>query len=148
MIEFEISNELLRNAEERVYRMEETAKSMFDELFPNLDYEKDFLQNENFIDIQYMYEIVDTAVAERGYERYGVLHKLIDWTLDGLLADGIRERNFENIRNLDEKGIEEFLTWMQKHGVPYEDAQDPECQVEMISSFQHEQLLTKNSVRY
>ena len=135
MDRIEITNEMIERAEERLYNMEESAKTAFDELFPNLDYEKDFLQNENFTDIQYLFEIVDKATDERKDEHYVALYKLLEWTFEGLAHKLYREEQQETIRNFDEKEIEEFISWLQEEGLSYEDAQNPEYQIEMVDYF-------------
>ena len=135
MDKIEITNDMIERAEERLYNMEDSAKRAFDELFPNLDFEKDFMQNENFTDIQYLFDIVDRAVDEKGFEHYGALYKLLDWTLEGMAHRIIREHCIETIRNFDEKEIEEFISWLQEEGLSYEDAQDPEYQIELLGAF-------------
>lgn len=92
MDKVEITNEMLEKAEECLYNMERSAKSMFDELFPNLDFEKDFLDNERFIDIEYLFEIVERAVDEKGYEDYDALYNLLEWAYEGLTASDIIKR--------------------------------------------------------
>lgn len=138
MIEIEISNEMLEKAEERLYKMERSAKVAFEELFPNLDFEEDFLQNQDTVDIHYLLDTVEKAVDERGYEHYGALYKLLEWTLEGRVHKLFRERDIETIRNFDEREIEEFITWLQESGLSYEQAQNSEIQIEMLGCFLNE----------
>lgn len=138
MDKIEITNEILEKAEESLYNMERSAKSMFDELFPNLDYEKDFLDNHQLSDIEYLFESVEKAVDERGYKHYRDLYKLLEWTYEGLMHEHFREGYIETIRNFDEKEVAEFISWLQERGASYEEAQDPEHQIESLSCFLNE----------
>lgn len=138
MIEFEITNEMLEKAEERMYNMERSAKSVFDELFPNLDFEKDFLDNHCFSDIKYLFETVEKVEDGGDDPNFVALYKLLRWTLEGQMHELIREHNIETIMNFDEREIEEFLTWLQEDGLTYEEAHNAEIQMEMLSCFLNE----------
>lgn len=135
MIEFEITNEMLERAEERMYNMERSAKSVFDELFPNLDFEKDFLDNHCFSDIKYLFETVDKVEDGRDDPSFVALYKLLLWTLEGQMDELIREHNIETIMNFDEEAIEEFITWLEESGLTYEEVHNAEIQIESLSSF-------------
>lgn len=138
MVKVEITNEILEEVAESLYNMEISAKSIFDELFPNLDFEKDFLDNERFIDIEYLFESVETVVDERGYEHYGALYNLLEWTLEGLLYELFSEGHIVTIRNFNENEVAEFISWLQENGASYEEAQDPEHQIENLDCFLNE----------
>jgi len=135
MVGIEITNEMIERAEERLYNMEESAKTAFDELFPNLDFEKDFMQNENFADINFLCDTVEKVKDWREHENFGALHKLLVWTIEGMGSRLMRECQIETIRNFDENEIEEFISWLQEEGLSYEDAQNPEYQIEMVDYF-------------
>ena len=135
MKKVEITNDILERAEERLYKMEESAKTAFDELFPNLDFEKDFMQNENFADINFLCDTVEKVEDWREHENYGALHKLLVWTIEGMGSRLMRECQIETIRNFDENEIDEFISWLQEEGLSYEEAQDPEIQIESLGAF-------------
>lgn len=108
MIEFEITNEMRRNAEERLYQMVETAEPIFNELFPDLDYVDDFWQNENITEIKFLLDVVEKVVREKGYENYGVLYKVLKWDFEWLADEEFRKDTFEILRSLDEEEKENF----------------------------------------
>lgn len=144
MIKFEITDEMLQNAEERLVRMSETAEPIFNELFPNLDFVNDFWQNENINDIEFLLSVVENAMQEKGYEKYGTLHKLLDWTFEELAYEELRKDAFEIVRSLDKGKKEEFFRWMKRQGFPNEAVQNPAFQAEVIWSFFSETMFREH----
>lgn len=136
MKEIVIDEDMLTRAEERVYSMEEAAKPVFEEIFPNLDFEKDFLQNDNFEDIEFMFETVDKVPEERHDHGYIALYKLLEWTYEGLAHELHRQQTFEIISDLSEEEKDVFINWMLSNGFSDEEANNPEIQVEVFWGFQ------------
>ena len=135
MIEFEITNEEIQKVEDWLYRMQEAAEPMFNELFPNLDYMKDFLQNENITDIEFLFDVVEKASREKGHEKYDALYKLITLKFEMLADEEFRKHIPEILRSLDKDRNEEFLRWMEKQGFSKEEIQNPGFQADAIWSF-------------
>ena len=96
---FEINEKSLRMVEEGLSKMESSARKAFAELFPKLDYDNDFSENINFSDIEQLFEIVEKAHDEKGYERYGSLRQLMLWTLQGLYLSPAQAYEFAKKRN-------------------------------------------------
>lgn len=131
----EITDEEIQIAKEWLYQMEEAAEPMFNELFPNLDYVKDFLQNENVADIEFLFNVVEKAAREKGYEKYDALYKLISLNFEVLIDEEFRKNTFEILRGLDKDKKEEFLRWMEDQGVPNEKIQNPDFLAGAVWSF-------------
>lgn len=136
MEEISITEDMRRRAAERLNDMEEAAKPVFEEIFPNLDFEKDFLQNDNFEDIAFMFETVDRVPEERHDHGYIALYKLLEWTYEGLAHELHRQETFEIISDLSEEEKNAFIRWMLSNGFSDEEANDPEIQVEVFWGFQ------------
>lgn len=152
MIESEFTNEEIQKVEEGLSKMENSARRAFVELFPHLDYDKDFSENTNFSAIEYLLENVEKAIDESGYERYGALHQLMVWTVEGLYLSPIqyevlirtdedfRKDAFELLRSLDKDTNDEFLRWMENRGFSNEEIQNPDFQADAIGSFFSEKM--------
>lgn len=139
MIEFEITNEEINEEIQKVvewlYRMEEAAVPVFNELFPNLDYVKDFVQNDNISDIEFLFDVVKNAAREKGYEKYDALYTLIVLNFAVLADEDFRKDTFEIFRSLDKDKYEEFLRWVEKQGLSNEEIQNHGFQADAIWSF-------------
>lgn len=140
MLEPKTASDFPRKAVVRFSKMKKSARKAFKKIFPNLDYDKDFLQNKNISDIEQMFEIVEKAVKKRRNEHYSDLYELLDWTLEALIAEDFRQDSFKIVRSLDKENKEEFLKWMERQGFSHEDIQNPEIQAEAIWSFFSETL--------